>query len=188
MSSLTAGRLKMIILRSPLFLKNIAHVIKRRYSKGMIRCRITLVMVLGALLILQSASYVLAKPCNPTEPDIMGPFYKPGAPERSSVGKGYILSGMVRSFKDCLPIEDAKIEFWLTGPDGHYDDKHRASVYTDSSGMYGFESNFPVNYGGRPAHIHIRVSAEGFRPLVTQHYPQQGTSRYSYDLILIPED
>ena len=149
---------------------------------------ITFIMALAVLFISQSAFHVLATPCKPTQPDIEGPFYKPGAPERSSVGQGYVLSGVVRSFKDCLPIENAKIELWLTGPDGKYDDEHRASVYTDSSGMYAFESNFPTHYGGRPPHIHIRVSAQGFRPLVTQHYPEQGTSRYSFDIILISAD
>jgi len=171
-----------------MYINKIADVMKRRYSKTMRRYNIILIIVLAALFILLSLSIALATPCKPTQPDIEGPYYKPGAPERSSVGQGYVLSGVVRSFKDCLPIENAKIELWLTGPDGKYDDKHRASVYTDSSGMYGFQSNFPVHYGGRPPHIHIRVSAEGFRPLVTQHYPEQGTSRYSFDLILIAAD
>ena len=32
--------------------------------------------------------------CKPAPPDVPGPFHKPGAPERSSVGKGYILSAL----------------------------------------------------------------------------------------------
>jgi protocatechuate 3,4-dioxygenase beta subunit len=34
------------------------------------------------------------------------------------------------------------------------------------------ESNFPPGYSGRPPHIHIRISANGFRSLATQHYPE----------------
>ncbi|ODS34248.1 MAG: protocatechuate 3,4-dioxygenase beta subunit [Candidatus Scalindua rubra] len=30
-------------------------------------------------------------PCEPTRPDMLGPFYVPNAPERTSVGKGHIL-------------------------------------------------------------------------------------------------
>jgi hypothetical protein len=33
--------------------------------------------------------------CKPTQPDMLGPFYEPGAPVRTSVGSGYVLSGTV---------------------------------------------------------------------------------------------
>jgi hypothetical protein len=33
--------------------------------------------------------------CKPTQPDVLGPFYEPGAPVRMSVGSGYVLSGAV---------------------------------------------------------------------------------------------
>jgi protocatechuate 3,4-dioxygenase beta subunit len=126
--------------------------------------------------------------CQPTEPDMLGPFYKANAPERSSVGKGYVLDGIVRSSKDCNAIKGARIEFWLTGPDGNYDDNHRATVYADDKGSFRFESNYPKAYYGRPPHIHIRVSAEGFQTLVTQHYPENGKSGATFDLVLIPSE
>ncbi|OGW34567.1 MAG: hypothetical protein A2010_03800 [Nitrospirae bacterium GWD2_57_9] len=124
--------------------------------------------------------------CKPTEPDMLGPFYKPNAPARSSVGKGYVLQGTVRSSKDCSSLPGATIEFWLAGPDGEYDDSHRATVRSDPAGTYKFESNLPQPYGGRPPHIHIRVSAEGFHTLVTQHYPKPGNTRARFDLVLVP--
>ncbi len=135
-----------------------------------------------------SCSYTQADSfqCKPTSPEGMGPFYKPGAPERSSVGEGYILTGRVKSAGDCSPIQEARIEFWLTGPDGIYDDEHRATVFADDSGSYHFESNFPPEYGTRPPHIHIRVSADGYETLVTQHYPEEGTSGKEFDLVLRP--
>ena len=138
------------------------------------------------IIVSHTPSCTTAATCAPTQPDMMGPFYKPGSPERSRVGQGYILSGAVRSSKDCSPVKSAKIEFWLTGPDGEYDDDHRATVYADSSGTYRFESNEPKPYSGRPPHIHIRVSAENFKTLVTQHYPVTGKTKSSFDLVLMP--
>jgi protocatechuate 3,4-dioxygenase beta subunit len=125
--------------------------------------------------------------CPPTPADSEGPFYEPNAPMRSSVGQGYLLAGAVRSAKDCSDIPAAKIEFWLAGPNGAYDDEHRATVLTDSSGRYVFESNFPPKYTFRPPHIHIRVTAEGFRTLVTQHYPEKGSSKGVLELVVIPK-
>jgi protocatechuate 3,4-dioxygenase beta subunit len=129
-----------------------------------------------------------AQNCKPTEPDMLGPFYKAGAAVRLSVGKGYVLNGVVRSSKDCSLIGGAEIEFWLAGPDGRYDDSHRATVYADNKGAFRFESNYPKAYNGRPPHVHIRVSAGGFRTLVTQHYPEQDKSSTTFDLVLIPSE
>ncbi|MBI4643465.1 MAG: intradiol ring-cleavage dioxygenase [Deltaproteobacteria bacterium] len=124
--------------------------------------------------------------CRPTPQDALGPFYKPNAPERASVGQGYVLQGVVKSAKDCAPLAGAKIEFWLAGPDGNYDDAHRATMTADKSGAYRFESNFPPNYSSRPPHIHIKVSAPGFRALVRQHYPKEGQTQGTFDLVLVP--
>jgi protocatechuate 3,4-dioxygenase beta subunit len=124
--------------------------------------------------------------CAPTPGDDEGPFYQPNAPVRSSVGKGYQLSGTTMSAKDCSAVAGAKIEFWLAGSDGRYDDEHRATVLTDESGAYRFESNVPPRYTSRPPHIHIRVTAENFETLVTQHYPKNGTSEDTFPLVLIP--
>ncbi|MBI5666318.1 MAG: intradiol ring-cleavage dioxygenase [Nitrospirae bacterium] len=127
-----------------------------------------------------------AETCTPTAPDMLGPFYEPDAPVRASVGKGYILSGVVRSAADCKPLKAARIEFWLAGPDGYYDDDHRATVISGGDGGYKFESNYPKAYAGRPPHIHIRVSADGFNVLVTQHYPEKGKTGDTFDLVLVP--
>jgi len=124
--------------------------------------------------------------CVPTIEDQLGPFYKPNAPMRSSVGKGYVLQGIVRSSKDCGPLPGASIELWLAGPDGGYDDAHRATIVADKSGSYRFESNVPLAYYGRPPHVHLRVSAKGFVTLVTQHYPIAGKSDAVFDIVLVP--
>lgn len=124
--------------------------------------------------------------CPPTQEDMMGPFYKPGAPVRDSVGKGYILKGTVQSAADCSPVTGAKIEFWLAAPNGRYDDQHRATQYPDTSGNYRFETHMPPEYGFRPPHIHIRVEANGFKTLVTQYYPEKGSQNDQFNLVLKP--
>jgi protocatechuate 3,4-dioxygenase beta subunit len=124
--------------------------------------------------------------CEPTPTDYLGPFYEADAPVRSSVGKGYNLAGAVMSTIGCSPIANARIEFWLTNPAGSYDDDHRATIFSDGTGEYSFESNIPPDYSGRPPHIHIRISAEGFKTLATQHYPNDGQTTGIFDIILIP--
>jgi protocatechuate 3,4-dioxygenase beta subunit len=125
--------------------------------------------------------------CEPTQSDTLGPFYEPGAPVRTSVGSGYVLSGAVLAAGDCEPVRDARIEFWLANPRGEYDNSHRATVFAGQRGGYRFESNVPVSYGGRPPHIHVRVTAPGFEELVTQHYPEPGQTKANFDLVLVAE-
>jgi len=124
--------------------------------------------------------------CQPTQYEEIGPFYRPDAPVRSRVGRGYELNGTVLSAGDCLPIPKAKIELWLVNPKGEYDDAHRATVFADRKGRYRFESNRPTEYVGRKPHIHIMVTAEGYEQLITQHYPRKGDSEGVFDLVLVP--
>jgi protocatechuate 3,4-dioxygenase beta subunit len=93
---------------------------------------------------------------------------------------------MVISSADCASIAKAVIELWLTGHDGSYDDDHRATIFSNDSGQYRFESNSPPGYSGRPPHIHIRVSANRFKTLATQHYPAAGQKAREFDLVLVP--
>jgi protocatechuate 3,4-dioxygenase beta subunit len=125
--------------------------------------------------------------CKPTQPDMLGPFYEPGAPVRSSVGSGYVLSGRVLAAAECKPIPNARIEFWLANPRGEYDDAHRATVFAGQRGEYRFESNVPVSYGSRPPHIHVRVRAPGYEELVTQHYPERGQRKANFDPVLVAQ-
>jgi protocatechuate 3,4-dioxygenase beta subunit len=138
------------------------------------------------LVIVWFTAAAFAAGCQPTEPDMLGPFYKPDAPVRSSVGEGYELQGTIKSAPACTLVPLARIEFWLAGPDGEYNDEHRATPFSDAEGSYRFTSNLPQPYSGRPPHIHIRVSAEGFSTLITQHYPQPGKTSASFDIVLSP--
>jgi protocatechuate 3,4-dioxygenase beta subunit len=98
-----------------------------------------------------------------------------------------MLKGIVKSTKDCAPIPGAKIEFWQVNLNGQYDDDHRATMYSEASGVYSFESNFPPAYESRPPHIHIRVSAQGYQTLITQYYPTVGETEGTFDLVLMPD-
>ena len=156
-------------------------------AKGVMRRRrLRPHLTAGLLLLLLLTQDAAAGSCKPTEPDELGPFYKPGAPVRASVGKGYVLGGTVRSAKDCSPVASATIELWLAGPEGGYGDAYRATVIADKKGVYRFESHVPPPYYGRPPHIHLRVSARGFDALVTQHYPEAGRRNGTFDVVLAP--
>ncbi|MBU1641347.1 MAG: intradiol ring-cleavage dioxygenase [Proteobacteria bacterium] len=122
--------------------------------------------------------------CLPTPYDEIGPFYRPNAPERNKVGKGYVLSGQVLSEDGCKPLPKSKIEIWLVNPKGEYDDAHRATVITDRKGKYHFESNRPTDYVGRLPHLHLKITANGHQELITQHYPKEGENKAVFDIVL----
>lgn len=157
--------------------------VKRSCGAGGIPC----VAAALWLLLVASAAQVGAAGCAPTPWDEIGPFYKPGAPVRSVLGRGYLLSGTVRSSRDCAPIPGARVEIWHASPNGSYDDAHRATLYADRSGRYRLETSLPAGYASRPPHIHILVDAKGFEGLVTQHYPKKRAAGASFDLVLVPE-
>jgi protocatechuate 3,4-dioxygenase beta subunit len=144
-----------------------------------------------ALAILMLLAAALAAPvgstgatrCAPTRADQLGPFYEPGAAVRSKVGSGYVLRGRALS-TSCRPIFRARVEIWLANEQGEYDDAHRATLFTRRDGSYRFESNRPPSYSGRRPHIHVRVSARGYRALVTQHYPRSGRTTAVFNLVL----
>jgi catechol 1,2-dioxygenase len=131
--------------------------------------------------------YAQAARCAPTPWDEIGPFYRPNAPLRGSIGTGYLLSGTVRSTVDCAPIPGARVEIWQTGPGGSYDDAHRATIIADRQGRYRLETDFPGGYAQRPSHIHMLVDAKGYEGLVTQHHPKKGKRQASFDLVLEQE-
>ncbi len=124
--------------------------------------------------------------CTPTPPDAEGPFYKPNAPVRASVGRGLVVAGTVRAAGSCAPIPNARIEWWQVNPQGEYDDAHRATQTADSEGRYRFETNSPRAYFGRPPHIHVKVIAPGHGTLTTQIYPKNGQTEIAFDFVLRP--
>lgn len=136
------------------------------------------------MLLLPALQASAAPKCAPTPQDEIGPFYRPNAPVRSTIGKGYILQGVVRDASNCRPVAGARIEFWQAGPGGAYDDAHRATVFSDANGRYRLETSFPPPYARRPSHIHILVDMRGYAGLITQHYPKSGGKGALMDLVM----
>lgn len=124
----------------------------------------------------------VAKPrCIPTFGDELSPSYKPNAPVRSVIGQGHILTGVVRSSVDCAPIPGAKLELWSEDPGGGHPDEFRSTVFADSSGAYRFECN-PTD------HIHMLISASGYRTTASNAYHTEGNPQGIFDIVLEPDE
>ena len=121
-----------------------------------------------------------------TTTDILGPFYRPDSPVRNNLvvkgihGSLVELGGIIKH-KDCTtPYKGAKVELWHCSPDGIYDNetkeyRYRGTTYSNEKGHYFFNTILPVPYDTgegmiRPAHFHLMITAESYRPLVTQLY------------------
>lgn len=123
---------------------------------------------------------------NPTTTDILGPFYRPGAPFKTDLvqagTKGEILhfSGTIWGHDGKTPVKNALVEIWHCNEDGVYDNTtdnfvYRAAWKTGADGRYHFKTILPVPYVAtanltRPAHIHMRISGNDQQDLVTQVY------------------
>jgi len=117
--------------------------------------------------------------CTPTLDDGVSPSYIPDTPIRNVVGQGHVLTGTVRSSVDCLPISNAKLEFWTEEQGLDHPEASRATFFTDENGQYRFECNLPE-------HIHMRISADGFRTIGVNSYHPEGASTGTFDIVLRP--
>jgi len=120
-----------------------------------------------------------------TTTDILGPFYRPGAPIRSNLVPAACtapvmhLSGTIFGTDGKTPLNNVLIESWQCDEQEHYDNTsdaylHRGAVRTGKDGKYAFKTIVAVPYkdgdAWRPAHIHLRISSDQFQDLVTQIY------------------
>lgn len=127
---------------------------------------------------------------SPAPPRELGAYIAEG-PERGRAA-AMVMHGRVT---DCAgnPIAGATVDVWQADDAGHYDTQDpqqppgnlRGLFRTDTGGAYWFRSVLPSSYpvptdgpvGGlltalgrhpmRPAHIHLRVEADGYRPVTT---------------------
>lgn len=117
-----------------------------------------------------------------TADNIEGPFYKRGAPSRGVLvaagddGERLALAGRIRS-TSCAPIAGAVMDVWHADARGGYDlegFKFRGTMTADAHGRWQLRTIVPGRYLNgrryRPAHIHVKVRARGYRPLTTQLY------------------
>jgi protocatechuate 3,4-dioxygenase beta subunit len=149
--------------------------------------RLTRASVLAVLVLVPTASGPSLAQCSATSADMLGPFYKAGAPERSATGSGLTIHGAVRSTRDCKPLPAAKVEWWSADGKGQYDDAHRATQIADGEGRFRYITDHPGRYPGRPPHVHVKVTASGHKPLVTQIYPKPEIREIAFDFVLQPE-
>ena len=124
----------------------------------------------------------------PTTTDVLGPFYRPGAPFRTDInppgftGTRLHLSGTIFKDDGKTPFSDCLIEIWQVNNEGKYDNissdfLYRGAAKTDKNGRYNFITSLPIPYttgsgkNYRPAHIHLRVEgAPGDQDLISQIY------------------
>ena len=130
---------------------------------------------------------------NETTTDILGPFYRPGAPLRSNLrlpgssGAPIVLKGIIFKEDGKTPVNNAFVEIWHCDEHEVYDNasddyNYRGAQKTKADGKYAFKSILPVPYKAdpnseaswRPAHIHMRVSVPGQQDLITQLYFKGG--------------
>ena len=130
---------------------------------------------------------------NETTTDILGPFYRPGAPLRTNLrlpgtnGAPIVLKGIIFKEDGKTPVNNAFVEIWHCDEHEVYDNasddyNYRGAQKTKADGKYAFKSILPVPYKAdpnseaswRPAHIHMRVSVPGQQDLITQLYFKGG--------------
>jgi protocatechuate 3,4-dioxygenase beta subunit len=143
-----------------------------------------------------------------TASNVLGPFYRPGAPwidnpgsiaSSSSAGPPVMIAGRVTDAATGDAIPAAVVDIWHADGAGAYSMPGSADEWdlrgrqrTDKDGRYEIATIRPLHYTikhdgpvgrllealgrhpWRPAHIHLLVSADGYRPLVTQVYLADG--------------
>jgi len=142
---------------------------------------------LGAAGILAASSLLHAQqtPLVPTEDNIEGPYFRKDAPWRDNLAEGIkgeplSISGKVFSSDGrSLGCENVVIDIWHASPTGEYDNDgpkflFRGKVWPGRGGIYRYETVMPGQYdlgeAKRPAHIHYKITAPGYKPLTTQLY------------------
>ncbi|OHC30332.1 MAG: twin-arginine translocation pathway signal protein [Pseudomonadales bacterium RIFCSPLOWO2_12_59_9] len=150
--------------------------------------------LLGAGLL--AAPALARQVCRPTAGDILGPYYRFGAPFLAKLagpeeaGERLVVSGTVLSADCRTPIANALVEIWQANSAGLYDTQTprnftdqghfhlRGMLYTDAKGRYRIETvmpgRYPVppnlpgleQYGGITRPAHIH-----FRVMESLHVP-----------------
>ena len=141
------------------------------------------VLALPAAVALGTRSARAEETCSATQSDFQGPMYLAGAPRRSVLagpkepGERLTIRGTVFG-PDCRTrLPRTLLDVWQADADGEYHWKEegepyrlRGQILTNERGEYELATVKPGGYGGRPAHIHVTISAPGHRPVTTQIY------------------
>lgn len=107
-----------------------------------------------------------------------GPYYTANPPQRSVLyspgvaGTRLLLSGLVLT-RSCVPIANARVDFWQADGNGAYDNagyNFRGYQLTDAQGRYELDTVVPGQYPGRTEHIHVKVTPPGGATITSQLY------------------
>ncbi len=146
-----------------------------------------------------------------TADNILGPYYRPGAPYRAKItpplapGKVLVIRGRVWGIDTRRPLAGATLDIWQADVNGRYDNddprnppapgvfKYRARLITDEQGVYEYETIHPGRYKNgntyRPSHIHYMIRCPGYKTLVTQLYfagdPMNDSDRFVKPSLII---
>jgi catechol 1,2-dioxygenase len=143
--------------------------------------------------------------CEETEDNILGPFYRAGAPFRAELntqgrpGRTLVLEGVVLG-PDCrTPLSGAVVDVWHADTDGAYDlttstFELRGRQTVGQDGAYRFATLLPGRYLNgatyRPRHIHLKAIAPGHVDLTTQVYfagdPFNDTDPFIHKSLIVP--
>lgn len=156
--------------------------------------------VAGVLTLSSPLSKAFAQSCGLTPKQTAGPFYPgeseftsdndltqiPGNNKRAEGQVVYVRGKVVD--QNCRPVKGANVEIWQACASGKYNNpkdpnpapidpnfRYWAEAFTNENGEYIFKTIIPGAYPAaedwvRPPHIHFRISAMGYRELITQMY------------------
>jgi protocatechuate 3,4-dioxygenase beta subunit len=115
----------------------------------------------------------------PTPTEVLGPFYKKGAPNQADLriqgdpGMPLVVSGRVVNTRG-EKVPGARVALWHADDAGRYDVqgyRYRAELVVEAASEYKIRTIMPGHYDDRPAqHIHYMISAPGHKTLITQAY------------------
>lgn len=119
------------------------------------------------------------EPVKPTPTDVLGPFFKKGAPNQAQLriagdpGLPLTVTGRVVNTRgDKVP--GARMGLWHADNAGRYDlqgFRYRTELVVEAAADYKITTIMPGHYDDRPAqHIHYMISAPGHKTLITQAY------------------
>lgn len=138
---------------------------------------------------------------DPTAANAEGPFYRPGAPDRAVLaprgtpGQPLVIRGLVLG-AGCATLAGARLELWHADHVGEYDHRgwrQRGTLHAAADGSWRVDTIVPGRYLDgdryRPAHVHVKLSAAGHRPLTTQLYfagdPYNDDDRFIVDSLVM---
>lgn len=120
-----------------------------------------------------------AKSAKPTPTEVLGPFFKKGAPDRRNLriageaGFPLRVSGKVYNTRG-EAVPGARVHLWHADFKGIYDAngyRYRSQLAVEPPGDYAVDTIMPGHYPDRPAqHVHYLITAPGHKTLITQIY------------------